>query len=137
MGFRRKLISGSLRELRTTQGYMSPSVPQLTSKSMSSTKLRLPLAEETMAIRVRDCTITKTTMARSFWIPMDTMLRLFATSARKAAPSRAHRSLSPAAGCEPESTLELAGHVALIGEPCSERGLHKGCTAEHQATCEI
>ena len=56
---------------------------------------------------------------------------------RKAAPSRAQSSLSPAPGCQPESTLELAGHVALIGEPCSERCLHQGHTAQHQATREI
>ena len=64
--------------------------------------------------------------------------RSFAVSgSRKAAPSRAQSSLSPAAGCQPESTLELAGHVALIGKPCSERGLHQGYTAQHQATREI
>jgi aspartate-semialdehyde dehydrogenase len=64
--------------------------------------------------------------------------RSFAVSgSRKAAPSRARRNLSPAAGYQPESTLELATNVALIGEHGSERGLHQGNTTEQKPPREI
>src|SRR5690348_12384316 len=51
--------------------------------------------------------------------------------------SRAHRRRSPMAWRQPEGLLELAGHVALICEPRSERGFNEGHAAEYEATHDI